>query len=77
MRSAYFHRPDDLRAELVSAGFDDVRILAIEGVGGFGLAEHHLDDPAYRRAALRAIRRIEDVPELLGASPHLMGIARH
>src|SRR5204862_7257984 len=29
--TAYFHRPDDLRAELEAAGFGDVRILGVEG----------------------------------------------
>ena len=31
LTTAYFHRPEELAAEVSSAGFDDVQILAIEG----------------------------------------------
>lgn len=71
---AYVHRPDELRTELATSGLRDIDVLAIEGAGSFGLADDHLDDPACRETVLRAIRRIETVPELLGASAHLMAI---
>jgi SAM-dependent methyltransferase len=73
---AYFHRPEDLRQEVQVAGFDDVRILAVEGPGSFWDAGPQLDDPSRREALLRAIRRVETEPALLGASAHLMAVAR-
>lgn len=71
---AYFHRPDELGAELRAAGFASVDVLAIEGPGGF---QDRLDlsDSTVRAAVLRAIERVEREPSLLGASSHLMGIA--
>lgn len=73
---AYFHRPDELHDELDVAGFGDIQILPVEGVGAFGIADDQLDDPARREAALQAIRRVETFPELVGASAHIMGIGR-
>src|SRR4030095_6392120 len=32
--TAYFHRPDDLCAELEAAGFRDVTVLGVEGADG-------------------------------------------
>lgn len=73
---AYFHRPDDLAEEVTAAGFTDTELLAIEGVGVFvpdSVAA--LNEPTRKDALLRAIRRVEAEPSLLGASPHLMAVA--
>jgi SAM-dependent methyltransferase len=74
---AYFHRPEELRAEVEAAGFTDVRLIAIEGPGAWlpGAAEM-LDDPVRRDTLLRAIRRVESEPALLGASAHVMAVGR-
>jgi SAM-dependent methyltransferase len=77
--TAYFHRPDELAAEVARAGFEVRALLAIEGPGGV-LAEaqaldHWLDDAERRELLLRAIRRVETEPSLLGASPHLLACA--
>lgn len=70
---AHFHRPEELRQELVAAGFASVDLLAVEGPGSFqdGL---DLADQAQRAAVLRAIERVQREPSLLGASSHLMAI---
>jgi SAM-dependent methyltransferase len=73
---AYFHQPEELRQELCAAGLGDVQILAVEGPGSFWDAGAALDDPVHREAVLRAIRRVEAEPTLLGASAHLMAIGR-
>jgi ubiquinone/menaquinone biosynthesis C-methylase UbiE len=75
--TAYFHLPGDLEAEVREAGFDLVGLLAVEGPGEAvpDLAEW-LDDPARRDALLRAIRRVEAEPTMLGSSPHLLALAR-
>jgi SAM-dependent methyltransferase len=72
---AYFHHPDELRHEVATAGFSQVRVLAVEGVGAAGDAGPLLDDPDARAALLGTIRRLESEASLLGASPHLMAVA--
>lgn len=73
---AYFHRPDELRAEVAAAGFVEVQVLAVEGVGAAGDSGVLLDDPEAREALLSTIRRLEAEPSLLGASPHMMAVGR-
>lgn len=71
---SYFHTGDELRDEVVEAGFQEVDVLAVEGIGaGFDLNDA-LCDPRSREALLRTIRRLEREPSLMGASPHLMAI---
>jgi SAM-dependent methyltransferase len=71
---AYFHRPDELRDELVEAGFEDVRLVSVEGFGGL------LGDLAERMREpddlLRAIRLTEAEPSMVGVGGHALGIAR-
>jgi SAM-dependent methyltransferase len=73
---AYFHRPEELREELCTAGLANVQVLAIEGPGSFRSLDALLNDSTSRDAVLRAIRRVETEPTLMGASAHLMGIGR-
>jgi ubiquinone/menaquinone biosynthesis C-methylase UbiE len=72
---AFFHAPDQLRDEVTSAGFGDVQIVAVEGIGPAAQLDGVLDDPGRRATLMRAIRRVESEPSLLGASSHLMAIA--
>jgi SAM-dependent methyltransferase len=75
--TAYFHLGDELGEEVRAAGFDLSAVLAIEGVGEF-LPDvgQWLDDPVRRGILMRAIERVEAEPSLLGASPHLLAVAR-
>jgi ubiquinone/menaquinone biosynthesis C-methylase UbiE len=77
--TAYFHRPDELEREVAEAGFDVTGVLAIEGAVGAAAETHALDDwlddPARREVLLRAIRRVEAEPSMLGASPHVLAVA--
>lgn len=72
----YAHRPEELRAEVIDAGFD---VLDLVGVEGMAFALHDLDermrDPLDRRIVLETARALERVPELLGLSPHLLATA--
>lgn len=72
----YFHRPADLRDEVADAGFRAIELVAVESVAAWAADSRRLSEPEYRDATLRAIRRVESAPELLGASPHLMAVAR-
>ena len=69
------HRPGELLDEVGKAGFHAVEIYAIEGVGAWLDLDDILDDSDGRSTVLRAIRRVENEPSLLGSSPHLMVIA--
>jgi hypothetical protein len=77
--TAYFHRPEELGREVAAAGFDMRALVAIEGAVGAAAETYALDawieDPAKREILLRAIRRVEAEPSLLGASPHVMALA--
>jgi hypothetical protein len=74
--TAYFHLPDELREEVVAAGFLVEALIGIEGPAAFLTdIDDWLDDPPRREALLRAIGRVETQPALVGASPHLLVVA--
>ena len=77
--TAYFHRPDELEREVAAAGFEVTALVAVEGAVGAAAETHALDawldDPGKREILLRAIRRVEAEPSLLGASPHVLALA--
>ncbi len=76
--TAYFHHPDELPTEIVDAGLDLVAVVAVEGpVAEVSALDAALDDPPQRALLLRTLRRLEGEPSLLGASPHLLALARH
>jgi ubiquinone/menaquinone biosynthesis C-methylase UbiE len=73
--TTFFHRPDELEAEVRDAGFDLVDLLGVEGPGWL-LAdlEQRWADPAERERLLQAARAVEHEPTLLGLPPHLLAI---
>jgi SAM-dependent methyltransferase len=77
--TAYFHRPDELEREVAAAGFEITALVAVEGAVGAAAEaralDAWLDDPGKREILLRAIRRVEAEPSLLGASPHVLAFA--
>lgn len=75
--TAYFHRPEDLGRELEAAGFDDVRVFGVEGPGWM-VADFDCRwaDPVQRDDIMAVARALESEPAILGASAHLLGIAR-
>lgn len=68
--TAYFHRPEELRAEAVAAGLVDVTLLAVEGPAWM------VEDPEDLDNQLLAARAVETEPELLGASSHLLVVGQ-
>lgn len=71
--TAWFHRPEELLAEVAEAGFAADGPVAVEGLGGTATdLDAMLDDPGTRERVLAAVRRVEREPSLLGASPHLL-----
>jgi ubiquinone/menaquinone biosynthesis C-methylase UbiE len=75
--TAYFHRPEDLRWELTSAGFADIRVLGVEGPAWM-LADFDTrwEDPMQRDDIMAVARSIEAEPTIIGASAHLFATAR-
>lgn len=75
--TAYFHHPSELPAEATAAGLDCTEVVGVEGVAGwFGDVFEHWDDAACRDAILFAARAVESEPSLIGASTHLLMVAR-
>jgi ubiquinone/menaquinone biosynthesis C-methylase UbiE len=74
--TAYFHRPEDLAAEVRDAGFTDVNILAIEGPAWSpAFFREAWNDAAQRQSLMEFLSLIEREPSVLGASAHLMALA--
>jgi SAM-dependent methyltransferase len=75
--TAYFHRPEELDAEFDDAGCRVVDVVAIEGpTSGMSDLAAWLDDDERQALLLRAIRRVETEPSLLGSSSHILIVAR-
>jgi ubiquinone/menaquinone biosynthesis C-methylase UbiE len=75
--TAYFHHPEELGRELEDGGFSVEAVLAVEGPAAFRPElDAWLTEPDRRRALLRAVRRVEAEPSLLGASAHLLAVGR-
>ena len=75
--TACFHRPEELSVEVSEAGFTDARVLAVEGAAGItSRFQQAWDDPEQREALLQFMSQVEAEPSLLGASGHLLAVAR-
>jgi SAM-dependent methyltransferase len=74
---AYFHRPEELRAEVAEAGFVEVDVVGLEGPFWAAAAFDALwRDEAGRATAMQWARSIEREESLLGASAHILAFAR-
>jgi hypothetical protein len=75
--TAYFHRPEELAAECEAAGLRHEATLAVEGPGWLlPDLDARLSDERRRALLLAALAAIEAEPTLLGASAHLLAVAR-
>ena len=75
--TAYFHRPDEFIQEIEESGLRLMKTLAVDGVGMMlQNFEQHWQDKEKQDRLLGILRRLEEEPSLLGASAHLMAIAR-
>lgn len=74
--TAYTHRPSQLKREVATAGLHVREVLGVEGAAGLVAdIDARMDDAGERQVLLDAARAMERVPELLGASPHLIALA--
>ena len=75
--TAYFHRPEELAAECSAAGVAHEATLAIEGPGWLlPDLDARLADDGRRTVLLHALAALESEPTMLGASAHLLAVAR-
>jgi len=71
--TSFFHRPEELRAEMSDAGLKNVDVLAVEGIGWLiPTVEAELGDATSKERLLGYLRKVEREPSLLGASAHLI-----
>jgi SAM-dependent methyltransferase len=71
--TAFLHRPDEFEAELIEGGFRRPMLYAIEGPIWM-VPEPQTDEE--RVALMTIMRRMESDPALIGASAHIMAIAK-
>jgi ubiquinone/menaquinone biosynthesis C-methylase UbiE len=75
--TAYFHRPEELRAEVADAGLEVCGLYGIEGPGWIlPDVPARLADPGRRSAFLRICRLLETEFSLVGCSAHLLAAGR-
>jgi ubiquinone/menaquinone biosynthesis C-methylase UbiE len=73
--TAYFHRPEELRAEVVAAGFHCQAVVGLEGPG-WVLADFNerWADPRKREDLLRVARDLEGEASIVGFSAHMLAV---
>lgn len=75
--TAYFHRPEDFRSEVLDAGLLVDGVFGIEGPGWLlPDVQVRLEDARRRADLLRVARMFESEPSLLGISAHLLLVGR-
>jgi ubiquinone/menaquinone biosynthesis C-methylase UbiE len=72
--TAFFHTPEELSTEIADAGWTLEQMVAVEGLGAYANAKGPSTLPL--EDLLDLVDRVGSVPSLLGASPHLIAIAR-
>ncbi len=74
--TAYFHRPEELAAEVREASFADIQIFAVEGpVWSTAHLGEAWDDPVQRKSLMEFLALIERESSAHGASAHLVAVA--
>lgn len=75
--TAFAHRPEQLASELEDAGFDEVEVVAIEGLAwAIDDVDSVWSAPDTRTRLMELLDSTEREPSVLGASTHLMGVGR-
>ncbi|MGH9890632.1 MAG: class I SAM-dependent methyltransferase [bacterium] len=75
--TAYFHRPEELRREVMASGLDVEGLYGVEGPGWIlGDLVDRWNDPERRDILVRVARELESEPSLLGSSAHLIVVGR-
>lgn len=74
--TAYFHRPEELAAEVREASFADIQVLAVEGpVWSTPHLGEAWDDPVQRKSLMEFLALIERESSAHSASAHFVAVA--
>jgi hypothetical protein len=74
--TAYLHKPDELKEEVIQSGLKLEDIFAIDSFGWLIPNFHEKwQNKDYRDLLLRTIRVVEKDTSLTGISAHIMGVA--
>jgi ubiquinone/menaquinone biosynthesis C-methylase UbiE len=75
--TAFFHRPEELDGEIREAGFEEVRVLAVEGpIWSAAQFSQAWGDPVQRKELMEFLALVETEPSIIGASAHLLAVGR-
>lgn len=75
--TAFFHRPNELKAEAETAGWSAQTVLGVEGFTMLmPQLEERWNDPAHRELIVDMARAIESEPSLRGVGPHILLVGR-
>jgi SAM-dependent methyltransferase len=79
--TAYFHRPEELAAEMRTAGLDVIELVPVEGPcwlaqGSEAGFSQCWSDPDRRKRLLELARTVEHDPMALALSQHILAISR-
>lgn len=75
--TTFVHAPHELSSELYDAGLPEHHLVAVEGPASFmPYTAERLADPGRRTHLLDLLRRVESEPSLLGASAHVLAVAK-
>ena len=75
--SAYFHRPEELEAELKDAGFSDCQLLVIESILSYiPDFTKNWKNQSFRSLLLDTLKEMESDRTILGLGGHIMGVAK-
>lgn len=75
--TAFLHRPEELKAEMETVGFDLEGLFGIQGPAWLlQNLEEQWADPNCRERLLNIARSLESEPSIIGVSTHIMAIAR-
>jgi len=74
--TAFLHHPEELREEVLAAGFAVEGVLAVEGAAVFLQdLEEQWRDPARQERVLEALRWLENEPSVKGITGHIIAVA--
>ena len=74
--TAFFHKPEELEAEVREAGFDQEGLYSVQGPGQLASdLEGRMSNPTERTQLLDLIRSVEQEKTLLGVSSHFVVVA--
>lgn len=74
--TAYFHRPEEAKAEAEDAGLVVTDLLGVEGITSWiPRLQRSWEDPDKRQTIIDSARAIESEPSVLGLGPHVIVVA--